>query len=304
MRHTVAAHLAIPTVKKPDADSFPLFCLRAGAFLCFAGWAWVHWYWEGPYGALLWDDSTYDLAESLGLTWEEYVGTGANDGLIQKWISRLFWPYVICTILSLRARSNSWVQQVGLVFGSGLLVALSYAKYVGSQYQVPMFVEHGGQMLMPIILVLALRLGAKHRAAIIAACVALVMTFAGHGSFAAGLWPTPPTFYAMTTVILGVEYETAKLLLLIAGVLDFAVCVAILIPPLRRTAALYAALWGLITALARPVAGMSFDLIHYGADQYIHEAVLRAPHFMIPIYLFFVWRGEGSKGDPAQNHAN
>ena len=66
------------SVKNPDR--LILLLLRIGAFCCFAGWAWVQFYWEGPYGILLWQDGSYALAERLGVSWEEFVGTGANDG--------------------------------------------------------------------------------------------------------------------------------------------------------------------------------------------------------------------------------
>ena len=54
-----------------------------GAFLCLLGWAWVHLYWEAPYGILLWQDVTFRLAEGFGIGWDDFVGSGANDGLIQ-----------------------------------------------------------------------------------------------------------------------------------------------------------------------------------------------------------------------------
>ena len=267
-----------------------IFLLRLGTFFCFAGWTWGHLYWEGPYGVLLWQDATYELASRFGISWDEFVGSGADDGLIQKWIGRIGWLYFVCAVLSLTVREKSWIQMSALVGGCGLLSVLSYAKYVAAQRQLPMFIEHGGQMLMPVILVMALRLGVRHRATLITALVALVMTFAGHGSYALGLWPTPATFFAMTSVILKVDYQTGVTLLHAAGVLDMMVCIAIFIPYLRQPAALYAVAWGFLTAAARPMAGMSWSLNHWGADQFLHEAVLRAPHFMIPLYLFVLWR--------------
>ncbi|MEQ9412162.1 MAG: hypothetical protein RIK87_30930 [Fuerstiella sp.] len=265
-------------------------CLRLGAFLCFGGWTWVHFYWEGPYGVLLWHESTYELASRFGLTWEEFVGSGADDGLVQKWIGRVWWLYLGCTLLTMTVCRRSWLQKTALVFGSGLLMLLSYAAFVRSQNQLPMFVEHGGQMLSPIVLVLALSFGAAHRVTVITAIVAVIMTFAGHGCYALGIWPTPGNFYAMTTVIVGVEFPTAQTLLRIAGVLDFLVCIGICIPFVRRASAVYATLWGFVTAIARPAAGMSWGLNYWGADQFVHEAVLRAPHFLIPLYLLLQWR--------------
>ena len=258
--------------------------------MCFAGWTWGHLYWAAPYGVLLWNDATYQLADQLGIRWDEFVGSGAGDGWVQRWISRIGWLYFACAVLTVTVRRHSYFQMAALIAGSGLLAVLSYAKYVESQCQLPMLVEHGGQVLAPIVLVLALSLGACHRATVAAAILAVVTTFAGHGAFAIGWWETPANFYAMIALVLGFDYETAKIMLRCAGILDFAVCVLLFVPPLRRAAAGYAFLWGLLTALARPVAGMSLSLNFWGADQFVHEAVLRAPHFLIPLYLVVLWR--------------
>ncbi|EMI21444.1 putative membrane protein [Rhodopirellula maiorica SM1] len=270
-------------------ERWRIIVLRLAAMLCFAGWTWVHFYWEGPYGILLWQDATYDLAHRLGISWDEFVGTGADDGWLQTWIARITWLYLACTVLTLTVRRKSYFQMAGLIGGSGLLAVLSYAKYVASQYQPPMFIEHGGQILAPVLLVMALRFGSGHRITVGTAMVALVMTFAGHGCYALGWWPTPGSFYGMISLSLGVEYETANAMLRVFGVLDFVVCVAIFIPPLRRIAAGYAVVWGFLTSSARPVAGMSWSLNYWGADQFLHEAVLRAPHFLIPLYLVILW---------------
>ncbi len=278
-----------------------IIILRLGAFFCFAGWTWVHFYWEGPYGILVWQDATYVFAERIGIDWEEFVGSGADDGFVQKWVARIGWFYLICAVITVIVRKGSWIQMAALVGGSGLLTILSYAKYVASQRQPPMFIEHGGQILMPILLVTALALGVRHRVTVTTALLALVTTFAGHGCYALGLWPPPATFHAMTSVILDVGYDTANTMLHTAGILDFLVCIGIFLPPMRRMSALYAAAWGFVTAIARPVAGMSLSLNYWGADQFIHEAVLRAPHVFIPLFLFFLWREPQSAENVARS---
>ncbi|MEO0413645.1 MAG: hypothetical protein AAF226_01685 [Verrucomicrobiota bacterium] len=277
-----------------DQDTLLLWILRIGAFGCFIGWAWVHYYWEGPYGVLLWKQSTYALAESLGISWDAYVGTGANDGVVQK-IGKWLWvPFAVCAILSLTVRRKAWVQTGFLGIGFLFLVGLSYAKYLKSQEQLPMFVEHGGQMLMPVILVLAVQLGVRHKATVIVAIIAFIATFAGHGCYALGLgWPTPNNFYAMTGSILKTDHQTSTIFLRVAGVLDFIICVTVFFKLLRRPSVLWGVIWGGLTALARPVAGMSTDLRFFGADLFLHETVLRAPHWMIPLFLFVLWTGEG-----------
>ncbi len=271
-------------------DNVLILFLRLGAFLCFAGWTWVHFYWEGPYGIFLWQEKTYAFVSGFGISWDQFVGTGANDGLVQKWIARMAWLYLACTVLTLTVRNKSWLQMAALLGGSVLLTILSYAKYLASQRELPMFIEHGGQMLIPVLLVMAMVLGVRHRVTVVTAMIAFIMTFAGHGSYAVGLWPTPSNFYGMITVILQVEYGTAQAILYTVGLLDFLVCIGIFIPRFRCASALYAAIWGLLTAIARPVAGMSWSLHYWGADQFLHEALIRAPHFLIPLYLYFLWR--------------
>ena len=100
-------------------------CLRLSALLCFAGWTWVHSYWEGPYGVLLWQDSTYELAKRWGMNWDDFVGTGADDGLVQRWMFRLAWLYLVCLIVTFTIRPQAWRQMATLVAGSGLLAFLS-----------------------------------------------------------------------------------------------------------------------------------------------------------------------------------
>jgi len=265
-----------------------------GTLLCFIGWTWVHFYWEGPYGVLIWQDATYELAERWGIDWDEFVGTGADDGLVQKWLARIAWMYAACTVAALIAGRESFVRSrlaaTVMIGGAGLLVILSYAKYVAAQRQLPMFIEYGGQMLMPVVFVLALTVGVRHRVTVATAMIAMMMTFAGHGAYALNLWPTPATFHAMISITTGAEYETTQTILLIAGILDIVVCVGIFVPWTRRASALYAAVWGLMTAIARPLAGMSWGLNYWGADQFLHETILRAPHFLIPLYLFLLWQ--------------
>ena len=280
-------------MKHLKTDRLALLLLRLGAFLCLIGWTWVHFYLEPPYGVLLWQDSTYAFAEKLGISWDDFVGSGANDGLVQKWMTWTGWLFLACAVLAITVRRKAWIQMAGLTGGSLLLALVAYARFVKEQRELPMLVEHGGQVLIPVLLVMALLLGVRHRVTVFTAIVALIATFAGHGCYAVDLWPMPDSFPAMTSVILKVEHETARMILLLAGILDFVVCIGIWIPALRRSCALYAGIWGLLTALARPVAGMSLGLNYWGADLFLHETVLRAPHFLIPLYLFVLWRPPG-----------
>ena len=50
---------------------------------CFSGWAWGHLYWEPTYIYLMERDN-FEWFQKFGYTWEDFAGTGSNDGLIQK----------------------------------------------------------------------------------------------------------------------------------------------------------------------------------------------------------------------------
>lgn len=271
------------------------YCLRLSTFFCFAGWAWGHLYWEPSYASILWNDTTFTWFQQLGYSWEEFVGTGANNGLIQKFFRWIGWLFLGGSILSFTVRRNSWIQLTMLLFSGLLILAVALGKFIKSEFELPMLVEHGGQILSPILLVIALSLGVRHRITVTTAIIAFWMTFAGHGLYAVGIWPTPATFVGMTRVISGLDADSAKLFLLVVGILDLTICFGIAIPFLRRTCALYALIWGMLTAAARPVAGMSWDLNYWGADQFLHESVYRAPHVFIPLYLFLLWSSKNPR---------
>lgn len=282
--------------KNISLERLQLTILRIGAFLCLAGWTWQHFYWSSPLDNLLWTESSHSLSQAAGLSWDQYAGpTGGQDGVIDKILEFIAWLFLLSSIACLLPLKMRQIQWSFLSLGGLLLILLSYSLYIDSRGQLPMFVEHGGQMLMPLVLLSALVKGVRHKLTVQIAVIACIMTFVGHGCYALNLWPTPGNFYAMTTVILGFDYGHATTFLRIAGVLDILLCIGFAFPKWRRISALYAFAWGGITALARPVAGMSAEINYWGADQYIHEAVLRAPHFLLPLYLFYVWKPNDKK---------
>jgi len=237
-----------------------IWALRWGAFLCLIGWSWSHLYWEGPYGALLWNDTTYTIAQRFGVPWDEFVGDGMSAGLVQKGVRALGWLYVGCAVLCLALRARRWWTLALLMIGSGLLVAMSYAKFLQANRQLPMFVEHGGQMLAPTLLGLALFFGPRHRLTRSFALVGAIATFVGHGSYALGLWPTPANYQGMTSAILHLDTSSATIFLRTVGALDFLICIGFFFARVRRLCAVYAVIWGFLTAIARPVAGMGLEL--------------------------------------------
>ncbi len=98
-------------------------------------------------------------------------------------------------------------------------------------------------------------------------------TFFGHGIFA--LMQKPGWIEYFTAV--GINDETAMTLMLVIGVMDIAVAVLALFRPVRIVL-LWAALWGLITAMIRPIAG-----------EPIWDFVERWSNWAAPLALLFLY---------------
>ena len=263
--------------------------LRIGSCACFLGWAWQHLRWSVPYDAVLWNPDYSDwLARAFGVSWETYIAEVVTDRRILFFERLIGVLYLALAVISVTAKRHSHVQLTCLGIGSELLVMASYCKYANAGHAMATFVEYGGQILTPTVLILALERGVRDRWTISVAIIAFCATFAGHGIYAVGLAPTPGHFYGLVSAILGLGENSADWFLKTVGVLDFVVCVGVFVPLMRRISLAYAALWGVLTAFARPVAGMAFAAPWWGADQFLHEAILRIPHAALPFFLLLV----------------
>lgn len=260
--------------------------LRLGVAACFAGWAWQHIRWSVPYDAVLWNPSYFGwLANALGVSWESYVAEVVTDYRIRLFARGVGLGFVALSVVAMAMKRTSKLGMAGLAAGSVSLALIAFCKYVNAGNAVAMFVEYGGQILAPLVLMVVLRWGPLNRWAVGIAAIGFWATFMGHGIYALGIAPTPGHFYGMVAAVLGLGERGSTVFLEVAGVLDFVVCIGVLVPAARSACLVYAAIWGLMTALARPVAGMSLAAPWWGADQFVHEAVLRMPHVALPLFL-------------------
>ena len=81
--------------------------------------------------------------------------------------------------------------------------------------------------------------------------LAVAGEFLGHGVYALR---GEPSFVALITGAVDLSEETARRALVVIGAIDVAIAALALLKP-WRPALLYAALWGLATAAARPLSG-------------------------------------------------
>lgn len=121
--------------------------------------------------------------------------------------------------------------------------------------------------------------------------IGLATVFVAHGYEA---WAQHPEFadYLLATagfVTLDLSDGTIAAALRAIAVADVVVAIAVLVRP-APPILIWMALWGLVTALARPVA--------YGWEWY-PEVMVRAPHFLAPIALQML--RHGAKNTPGQS---
>lgn len=81
--------------------------------------------------------------------------------------------------------------------------------------------------------------------------IAMFGEFLGHGVFGIQL---KKRFLELMQAMIGVTGEAANTLLRVVGWADVAVAILAIVKPIRIIL-VYAAIWGFLTALARPVAG-------------------------------------------------
>ena len=122
--------------------------------------------------------------------------------------------------------------------------------------------------------------------------IALAVTFICHGLYAVGYYPVPGSFQSMLMQIFPLTEMQTIGILKVAGVLDFILSIVIFLPQRRilLIALGYATVWGLLTALARPVAHFYPQFWLESLLQWIPEFLFRVPHFLLPVWLFIFYK--------------
>jgi len=103
--------------------------------------------------------------------------------------------------------------------------------------------------------------------------IALCGEFLGHGVFALR---AAPGFQALLMNAAGFSQGMAERALPVIGVIDVLIALLALVRPVRGVL-LYAAVWGFLTALSRPLAGLE-----------IWDFVERWPNWGVPLALLLV----------------
>tara|TARA_R110002049_G_scaffold88528_1_gene223290 strand:- start:8628 stop:9509 length:882 start_codon:yes stop_codon:yes gene_type:complete len=278
---------------KPSPQ-FLIKLLKICAACVFFGRAYEHIFWDAPYRSLLWDQALFSpVVEGIfGMDWNSYVTDAGIDYSIQYTIMGIGVFYVLCGVLSLiiKKKSARFIKCC-IAIGAILLILLAVLQAKSRFYHISMFLEHSIQFCSPLILLLFVKHIWKTSNLILLLKIIIAATFISHGLYAVGWpYPLPGNFVTMTINILHLSESAAKTFLLIAGFLDFLMAIMLFIPRLSKVALLYAFIWGTLTAFARIVSGMTYDISFAIMHQYFYTTVYRIPHGLLPLFTFYLLR--------------
>ncbi len=275
---------------QPSNTSAGFRLIQISAASVFAGRAWQHFFRDVPLRELLWDESLMRgwVEKFTSLSWREFVSSPSIDESIRQATIGWGFFYLLCSILCLAVfhipkflKAFIWVGAAGLVF-----LALVYMKV--SFFHFGQFFEYSLQFSAPIFLLWLVKETAPTRPLIFWMKVAIALTFACHGLYALGYYPRPGNYFEMIMNALPLSQNGAVRFLLGAGTLDFVVAFGIFLPwKWSRWVLLYAVAWGFATTMARIVGNFYAAFPWESLYNWVHEAVFRFPHFLIPLAVYF-----------------
>lgn len=288
-------------IENLKSKSQPLFIitLQLAAFSVFLGRAWQHLYWDAPFRALLWDEVWLSglVSRFTSMTWETYITSMEVDENIAFSIKVFGVLYLICAIISLFINRLPRFFHHFLVLGAVGLIFLAFLYCKERFFSIGQFFEYTLQFGSPLFLWWWMgRQSTKLKFSqnpsnitpsknfLFILKIAIALTFTCHGLYAIGYYPIPVTFMEMTMTILRINEEAAQTFLYTAGPLDFIISIGIFLPwKWARFFLLYAVIWGFGTTIARIWAYFDWEWLDYVLLQWLHESVMRMPHFLIPL---------------------
>lgn len=284
---------AIKMEKKLDSRLF--FWLQIGVVTLFLGRAWQYLYWDAPYRVLLWDENWMrPIIESIfNLSWESYVTNLKIDQGIQNFIRATGILFLIAAFAAIFIKKWKKVAFVMLWMGAINLAFLAFLLSKDRFFQIPQFFEYSLQWSAPVFLIFFYKKESLTLRLFLWMKIATALTFICHGIYAIGLGNVQRAFEftQMTISILHTDESGAILFLKIVGILDLLVGLLLFLPgKISLIAAGYLTFWGGVTTAARIYAHFSPEQFSVLLFQFVHEALYRCVHFIVPAMLFMKMR--------------
>jgi len=194
--------------------------------------------------------------------------------------------YLMMSMFSLAVHKESlrklrWLLLVGSSFLFTLAILYTKEKF----FQYGQLFEYSSQFGSPLLLFLILQQKLSIDRLVILTKAIIAITFICHGLYAMGYYPQPGNFVGMVIRIMHFPEQFSRSLLVACGWIDFVLGILIFVPYTARWALLYAAFWGLATAVARLWANMNIDFLFAILNQWTFEVMIRLPHGLLPLML-------------------
>ena len=266
--------------------------LQVAVIALLAGRGWQHLFWDAPYRVLLWDENLMSpIVKGLfGWSWAGYSGSREIDRGIAMFIKGMGVFYLLSAILVIFIERWKTIGRFFLLLSGFSLIFLALLYSKDRFWQFGQFWEYSLQFGSPLFLYWYLSKEEWEPWLVRIMLIATALTFTCHGLYAIGFYPRPGLFLTMTMTILDFSETQAITFLVAAGLADFAASIMLFFKGIWRAAALaYCVLWGLATSAARIWAHFQPEWWSESLMQWLHETVLRFPHFLIPLLLLLLF---------------
>jgi len=273
-------------INSTKADQLFFKIIQLSTCAVFLGRAWQHWRWDAPYRALLWDEQRMSslVGSLLNMDWETYISDFQVENNIQLGIKAIGFFYLFCALVALFIKKLPAIFKYVLVLGALNLIVLAILYCKERFFSIGQFFEYSLQFSSPLLLIYLLKKPTITNSLLMVVKIMIALTFTAHGLYALGFYPRPVHFMEMTMNILGVMEDRAIQFLNIAGILDFVISIGIFLPwKWSKYCLWYAVFWGAATTAARIWANFNWEWLDYVLVQWLHESVMRFPHFLIPL---------------------
>ncbi len=284
-----------PNITNTSKDYF-FIAVQWASLTVLLGRAWQHLFWDAPFRALLWDESLMSgfVTQWLSMPWESYITSIKVDDFIQALIQGFGVFYLLAAIVALFIRQlPRWISLL-LPLASLALMLLAALYCKEKFYSLGQFFEYALQFSAPLLLYALVNTKISRVSLVWWMKIAILLTFTCHGLYAIGFYPRPGNFVDMTLQILPLSEAQAYQYLELAGILDFLASLGLFLAGKWRTWSLYyLILWGFATSMARICANFYFDAPLESLHEWLFETVMRFPHFLIPLAVYFYYKKRG-----------
>jgi hypothetical protein len=283
--------------------------LRIGSVLMLLGRSWEHIRWGGHLRDLFYNPEGFGgwFSGLIGIPLNEIYADHFYEGVVQHIADGMGIVFLLAAVVILfYEKLNRFKVLIYIALGLLLLTLLGIMMERHFDEWGILF-EHSSQWMIPLLFLWSFN--KRNDKVFIWGAISIGLTFLCHGLYAVGYYAQPGFFVDMMIVGIGFTEDIARAQLVTLGYLDFIFAIGMGIMLMRSLpyynslvmrvfingCLIYGMLWGFITAFARVYVTYLEGQVAHWMDQYWLEFITRAPHFVVPLVLFNMYRNRTSR---------